>query len=155
MSQDIVDTSGGLDGDTFAGARVRRCLPMSPSIPVSVSRSRSGPTTPRAARSRHPTRRGYVGQLVEHVSALGVEAITGKPYKPTTQGRNERFHQSLFRYLDEQPLAASLAGLQAQVAKAEAPRPKPEPPFFVKAATNASRPPPRLRICPPAPPSGS
>jgi transposase InsO family protein len=34
---------------------------------------------------------------VEHVSSLGVEAITGKPYKPTTQGKNERFHQTLFR----------------------------------------------------------
>ena len=47
--------------------------------------------------------------------ALGVEPITGKPYKPTTQGKNERFHQTLFRYLDKQPLAATLAELQAQV----------------------------------------
>ena len=46
---------------------------------------------------------------------LGVEAITGKPYKPTTQGKNERFHQTLFRYLDKQPLADTLAELQAQV----------------------------------------
>jgi putative transposase len=44
-----------------------------------------------------------------------VEAITGKPYKPTTQGKNERFHQTLFRYLDKQPIAESLAELQAQV----------------------------------------
>src|SRR3546814_11492889 len=50
-----------------------------------------------------------------HVSRLGVEAITGKPYKPTTQSKNERFHQTLFRYLDKQPLAESLAELQAQV----------------------------------------
>ncbi len=63
----------------------------------------------------NPSRRGYVGQLVAHVAALGVEAITGKPYKPTTQGKNERFHQTLFRYLDKQPLADSLAELQAQV----------------------------------------
>jgi len=63
----------------------------------------------------NPSRRGQLGQLVEHVSRLGVEAITGKPYKPTTQGKNERFHQTLFRYLDKQPLAASLAELQAQV----------------------------------------
>jgi putative transposase len=63
----------------------------------------------------NPSRRGYVGQLVARVSALGVEAITGKPYKPTTQGKNERFHQTLFRYLDKQPLAATLAELQAQV----------------------------------------
>jgi putative transposase len=63
----------------------------------------------------NPSRRGYVGQLVGHVAALGVEAITGKPYKPTTQGKNERFHQTLFRYLDKQPIADSLAELQAQI----------------------------------------
>ena len=63
----------------------------------------------------NPSRRGYIGQLVAHLAALGVEAITGKPYKPTTQGKNERFHQTLFRYLDKQPIAESLAELQAQV----------------------------------------
>lgn len=63
----------------------------------------------------NPSRRGFVGQLVCHVAALGVEPITGKPYKPTTQGKNERFHQTLFRWLDKQPLAESLAVLQAQV----------------------------------------
>lgn len=63
----------------------------------------------------NPSRRGYLGRLVAHVAALGVEAITGKPYKPTTQGKNERFHQTLFRYLDKQPLADTLAELQAQV----------------------------------------
>ncbi|GAA1496893.1 hypothetical protein GCM10009628_18960 [Paeniglutamicibacter kerguelensis] len=41
--------------------------------------------------------------------------ITGKPYKPTNQGKHERFHQTLFRYLDKQPMANSLAELQAQV----------------------------------------
>jgi len=63
----------------------------------------------------NPSRRGYVGQLVARVSRLGVQAITGKPYKPTTQGKNERFHQTLFRYLDKQPMAGTLAELQAQV----------------------------------------
>ena len=63
----------------------------------------------------NPTRRGFAGQLVDHVSSLGTSAITGKPYKPTTQGKNERFHQTLFRYLDKQPLAEDLAALQAQV----------------------------------------
>jgi putative transposase len=109
--------------------------------------------------SLNPTRRGYVGQLVGHVSRLGVEAITGKPYKPTTQGKNERFHQTLFRYLDKQPLAATLEELQGQVdafdhiynterphqglpgrvtpliaweatAKTDPPRPKPERPTY-------------------------
>ena len=41
--------------------------------------------------------------------SLGVEPITGKPHHPTTQGKNERFHQTLFRYLDQQPLADSIA----------------------------------------------
>jgi putative transposase len=63
----------------------------------------------------NPSRRGALGQLVVHVMDLGTTPITGKPYKPTTQGKNERFHQTLFRYLDKQPLADSLAELQAQV----------------------------------------
>src|SRR6218665_627750 len=63
----------------------------------------------------NPSRRGALGQLVSYVTSLGVEAITGKPYKPTTQGKNERFHQTLFRYLDKQPLAETLEQLQEQV----------------------------------------
>ena len=63
----------------------------------------------------NPSRRGWEGQLVTYVSSLGVEAITGKPYKPTTQGKNERFHQTLFRWLDKQPLAQSHDELQTQV----------------------------------------
>lgn len=119
----------------------------------------------------NPSRRGHLGRFVEHMSSLGTEAVTGKPYKPTTQGKNERFHQTLFRYLDKQPLAANLAELQAQVdafdhiyntdrghqglpgrvtprtaweatAKAEAPRPTPEPPFLVQAAARRLRPAP-------------
>lgn len=63
----------------------------------------------------NPSRRGVLGQLVAYLRSLGVEPITGKPYKPTTQGKNERFHQTLFRFLDKQPLAATLEELQAQV----------------------------------------
>jgi len=63
----------------------------------------------------NPSRRGLVGQLAAHIAALGTEAITGKPYKPTTQGKDERFHQTLFRYLDKQPVAGTLTQLQAQV----------------------------------------
>jgi hypothetical protein len=63
----------------------------------------------------NPSRRGYVGQLVAYLSRLGVEPITGKPNKPTTQGKNERFHQTLFRYLDKQPIADNLRQLQAQI----------------------------------------
>jgi putative transposase len=119
----------------------------------------------------NPSRRGYLGRLVAHVAALGVEAITGKPYKPTTQGKNERFHQTLFRYLDKQPLAETLAELQAQVdafdhiyntqrphqglpgritplaaweatPKADPPRPKPDRPVY-EAPVPVRRPRPR------------
>jgi putative transposase len=119
----------------------------------------------------NPSRRGYLGQLVEHAWRLGVEAITGKPHKPTTQGKNERFHQTLFRYLDKQPLADTLAELQAQVdafdhiynterphqglpgrvtpltaweatEKAEPPRPQSENPFYVQAAAKRFQPAP-------------
>lgn len=63
----------------------------------------------------NPSRRGVLGQLVAYLRSLGVEPITGKPYKPTTQGKNEWFHQTLFRFLDKQPLAATLELLQTQV----------------------------------------
>ena len=63
----------------------------------------------------NPSRRGFIGQLVAYVRSLGVEPITGKPYKPTTQGKNERFHQTLFRFLNKQPIAETLEQLQAQV----------------------------------------
>jgi putative transposase len=119
----------------------------------------------------NPSRRGVLGQLVDHVSRLGTEPITGKPYKPTTQGKNERFHQTLFRYLDKQPLAETLTGLQAQVDafdhiyntqrphqalpgritpkaawdatdKADAPRPAPRPPLRVTPPARRFRPEP-------------
>lgn len=66
----------------------------------------------------NPSRRGWEGQLVTHVThvtSLGVEAITGKPGRPTTQGKNERFHYTLFRLLDKQALAATIAELQEHV----------------------------------------
>ena len=118
----------------------------------------------------NPTRRGLNGRLVTHLARLGVEPITGKPYKPTTQGKNERFHQTLFRWLDAQPLADSLEQLQAQVdtfdriyntqrphqalpgritpqaayqatAKADPPRPKPDRPMPRPAPTKRHTPP--------------
>jgi putative transposase len=126
--------------------------------------------------SLNPSRRGILGQLVAHVSRLGVEPITGKPYKPTTQGKNERFHQTLFRYLDKQPLADTLDELQAQVdafdhlynterphqglpgrvtpltaweatTKAEPPRPKPNPAWLDRPVISRHQ---RPRLQPPA-----
>lgn len=63
----------------------------------------------------NPARRGWEGQLSAHVASLGVRPITGKPGKPTTQGKNERFHQTLFRWLDKQPMVATFEQLQEQV----------------------------------------
>ena len=62
----------------------------------------------------NPSRRGVLGQLVAYVTSLGVEPITGKPYKPTTQGKNEPFHQTLFRFLDKQPLAGTLSSCRSR-----------------------------------------
>lgn len=63
----------------------------------------------------NPSRLGKRGALVEFLKSLGVEPITGKPYKPTTQGKNERFHQTLHGYLHKQPSAPTMAALQEQV----------------------------------------
>nr|WP_312855694.1 integrase core domain-containing protein [Paeniglutamicibacter cryotolerans] len=68
----------------------------------------------------NPSRRGWIGQLVAYAASLGVEAITGKAGKPTTQGKNERFHQTLFKWLDKQPFANSLEQLQEQVDRFDA-----------------------------------
>jgi putative transposase len=63
----------------------------------------------------NPTRRGQTGALVEYLKSLGVQPITGKPYKPTTQGKNERFHRTLHTYLNKQPPAATMDALQAHI----------------------------------------
>jgi transposase InsO family protein len=125
----------------------------------------------------NPSRRGILGQLVKHASSLGTEAITGKPHKPTTQGKNERFHQTLFVTSTSSHWPPPLAELQDQVdafdhvynterphqglpgritprtaweatAKTEAPRPKPDPPFFAPAAAKPRRPAPAPKDLP-------
>jgi transposase InsO family protein len=45
------------------------------------------------------------------LASLGIIQKNGKPYKPTTQGKIERFWQTLKKYLDAHP-AATLAELQ-------------------------------------------
>ena len=63
----------------------------------------------------NPSRRGRTGKLLEFLKSLGVVPITGKPSKPTTQGKNERSHQTLQKYLNKQPPASTMAELQAHV----------------------------------------
>ena len=53
---------------------------------------------------------------MEHVRALGVKPPAARPpTNPPPTGDNERFGQTLLRYLDKQPPAESIADLQAQV----------------------------------------
>jgi transposase InsO family protein len=65
--------------------------------------------------SFNSSRRGWTTRLMAYLAALGVTMITGKPGKPTTQGKNERFHQTLFTWLDTRPDPDSIAGMQALV----------------------------------------
>jgi transposase InsO family protein len=46
---------------------------------------------------------------------LGIRQKNGAPGHPQTQGKIERFHQTLKRWLARQPAAPTLAGLQAQL----------------------------------------
>ena len=53
---------------------------------------------------------------LEHLLAyLGIRQKNGAPGHPQTQGKIERFHQTLKRWLGQQPPAADLASLQAQL----------------------------------------
>lgn len=44
-------------------------------------------------------RQGYVGSLESYLATVGCLSITGKPGHPQTQGKNERSHRTLFRFL--------------------------------------------------------
>ena len=46
------------------------------------------------------SRQGKITQLERYLRHLGVEPITGRPRKPTTQGKNERLHQTIQQFLD-------------------------------------------------------
>lgn len=49
------------------------------------------------------------------LALLGVQQKNGHPNHPQTQGKVERFHQTLKRWLDKQPAADSLSDLQHQL----------------------------------------
>ena len=46
------------------------------------------------------SRRGKTSQLEAYLRRQGVQPITGRPGKPTTQGKNERLHQTIQKFLD-------------------------------------------------------
>jgi transposase InsO family protein len=59
-------------------------------------------------------RNGRCGFETE-LATLGITIKHGKPYHPQTQGKIERFHQTLKRWLRKQDPAATIAELQGQV----------------------------------------
>lgn len=63
----------------------------------------------------NPTRRGFTGKLVDYLLDLGIKPITGKPDHPMTQGKNERFHQTLQKWLNARPPVKTIAALQVLV----------------------------------------
>ena len=59
-------------------------------------------------------RNGRCGFETE-LATLGITIKHGKPYHPQTQGKIERFHQTLKRWLRKQDAASSIAELQSQL----------------------------------------
>jgi transposase InsO family protein len=59
--------------------------------------------------------RGGRNALENELRHLGVTQKNGRPNHPQTQGKIERFQQTLQKWLTAQPRAATLAGLQAQL----------------------------------------
>lgn len=50
-------------------------------------------------------RQGRIGSVEAFLASKGTMPITGRPGRPTTQGKNERSHQTLIRFLDAHPPA--------------------------------------------------
>lgn len=59
--------------------------------------------------------RGSATGLEIELAALGITFKHGKPYHPQTQGKVERYHQTLKKFLRKQDPATTLAELQAQI----------------------------------------
>jgi putative transposase len=59
------------------------------------------------------SRRGQSTALTTYLISLGVSPITGRPSHPTTQGKNERHHQTTQKWLEKQPAPRDLEELQA------------------------------------------
>lgn len=53
--------------------------------------------------------------LAEALAAIGIDSTHSRPYHPQTNGKVERFHQTLKKWLAAQPRAGTLDELQAQL----------------------------------------
>ncbi len=63
----------------------------------------------------NPTRRGSTGKLVDYLTTLGTVPITGRPGRPTTQGKDERLHRTLIKWLNARTPARTIPELQTLV----------------------------------------
>jgi transposase InsO family protein len=59
--------------------------------------------------------RAFTGTLATAMTALGVTASHTRPYSPRSNGKVERFHQTVRRWLSKQPAVATITELQAQL----------------------------------------
>jgi len=63
----------------------------------------------------NPSRRGWIGDLTALMLSRGVQPIASSVGHPQTQGKNERGHSTLARWLAARPAANDLAELQTQL----------------------------------------
>ena len=59
--------------------------------------------------------RAFTATLAAAVAVLGVAASHTRPYSPRSNGKVERFHQTVRQWLSKQPPAATIEELQAQL----------------------------------------
>ena len=59
-------------------------------------------------------RGGHSGMEIE-LAILGIRYKHGKPYHPQTQGKVERYHQTLKKWLRRQPASSSIEELQSRI----------------------------------------
>jgi transposase InsO family protein len=60
-------------------------------------------------------RHGAIAAMEYELLGLGIDIKHGRPYHPQTQGKVERFHQTLKRYLDQQDPPETKRQLQGQL----------------------------------------